>query len=583
MLRVAWHFRRFLGPYWPALAGGACLSAAATAFAIAQPWPLKVMIDGAILRRAQHGWLAELIAGSGRDAQTVLLRALVALAVITVASAALDFAGDYLMSSAGQRVTVDVRQSLFAHLQRLSLRFHDRQRVGDLVSRVTLDIDRLQDMLVAIFDTLVPNFLMLGGLAIVMVWIDPSFGLLALCIAPLLFFVTYRYTLRIKRAVVKARLAEGGVAAHATETLAAMRLVQAFTREEHEDRRFVGKNEESLAAGLEAVRFKAAFGPAIDVVALLGTLLVTYVGVRQVIDGRLTVGLLLVYLTYLKSLYRPMRALSQLAYVVSRGTASADRVDEVLSADQQVPERSDARVLANLAGAIELRQVSMRYGPDRPPVLSNASLRIEPGETIGIVGRSGAGKSTLVGLLPRFHDPEQGVVLLDGVDVRDLRLAWLRRQISLVLQEPVIFHGSILDNVRYGDPEAPVERVAAAVEAANLFEFVKNLANGLLTQVGERGVALSGGERQRIAIARAILRNSPILLLDEPTTGLDVDNERQVLEALQRATEGRTTLIISHHWAVLRHAHRFIRVENGCLTEVSRCALEAGATAPPPD
>jgi ABC-type multidrug transport system fused ATPase/permease subunit len=225
----------------------------------------------------------------------------------------------------------------------------------------------------------------------------------------------------------------------------------------------------------------------------------------------------------------------------------------------------------------------VRYGPDRPPVLTNATLRIEPGETIGIVGRSGAGKSTLVGLVPRFHDPEHGLVLLDGVDVRDLRLAWLRRQISLVLQEPVIFHGSILDNVRYGDPEASDERVAAAVEAANLLEFVNHLPDGLLTQVGERGVALSGGERQRIAIARAILRDSPILLLDEPTTGLDLENERQVLEALRLATEGRTTLIISHHWAVLRHANRFIQIENGCLTEVSRYAFEPEAVASAPD
>jgi subfamily B ATP-binding cassette protein MsbA len=443
------------------------------------------------------------------------------------------------------------------------------------VSRVTLDLDRVQSMLVAIFDTFIPNVVLLVGLAVVMVWIDPGFGLLALTIAPPLFFVTYRYTLRIKHAARRAREADAKIAAHANETLSAVRSVQAFNREDYEDDRFADRNSESLAASLEAVSLRAKFTPIVDIVSLAGTLLVTYVGAKRVIDGTMSLGIFLVFLSYLKSLYKPMRALSKMTYVVSRGTTSAERVQQVLEVEERIPQAETAIVPASPRGEIELRDISFRYAPGLPAVLEHTSLHIEAGEHVGVVGRTGAGKSTLISLIPRFYDVDEGAVLIDGVDVRALDLGALRRIVSVVLQDPVLFFGSVLDNIRYGDPEAPMEKVMAAVESAHVDEFLDRLPQGLDTEIGERGTTLSGGQRQRIAIARAIVADSPILILDEPTTGLDGESEAYVLDGLERLAEGRTTIVISHHAAALRGVTRVVHVAHGHIEEL---ALSAART-----
>ncbi|HET9729111.1 MAG TPA: ATP-binding cassette domain-containing protein, partial [Acidimicrobiia bacterium] len=353
---------------------------------------------------------------------------------------------------------------------------------------------------------------------------------------------------------------------HANETLSAVRSVQAFNREEFEDERFAERNDESLGAALESVRLRAVFTPLVDIVSLGGTVLVTYVGVHRVLDKTLSLGVFLVFLSYLRSLYRPMRALSKMTYVVSRGTTSAERVQEVLKLDDRVPQRVDALVTPPLRGGIELRDVTFAYR-EGAPVLRHASLTVSPGERVGIVGRTGSGKSTLVSLIPRFYDPRDGSVLVDGMDVRDLDLASLRRQISLVLQEPVLFYGTILDNIRYGDPTASAERVREVVDAAHVSEFLDRLPAGLDTVVGERGATLSGGQRQRVAVARAMLAAAPILILDEPTTGLDRESERLVLDGLDRLTEGKTTIVISHHEAALRGVSRLFHVIDGALVE----------------
>ena len=567
MLRAAWMFRRFLRPYWQSLVGGALLVIAGIVAGLAQPWTFKVIVDGALTHKPQRGWLPHLISGNSTDPQAILIHALSALVVVVVLSALLSFASDFLMSGAGQHVMKDIRNALFAHMQRLSLAYHTRQRVGDLTTRLSGDMSRLQDMLVAIFDTLIPNSFLLVGLAAAMLIVDIKLGLLALAIAPLLFTVTYRYTMRIRRASRNARDAETQLAAHANETLSAIRAVQAFSREEYEDRRFAERSGEARDAGLVAIRLKAAFTPMIDVVSLLGTVIVTYVGVRRVLDGHLTLGVLLVFLTYLRSLYQPMRALSKLAYLVSRGTVSAERIVEVLNVDDRLIERHGARRLAHVDGRVELRDVTFRYSPDRAPVLRGVSIRVEPGERVGIVGPTGAGKSTFVSLIPRFYDPEHGSVCLDGVDVRDIELTSLRSQVGIVLQEPILFFGSILDNIRYGDPAASMERVLEVAEAAYVNEFVEALPDGLLTEIGERGSTLSGGQRQRIAIARTMLRNAPILILDEPTTGLDADSAALVLAGLRRLTDGRTTFVISHHPEPLVDVDRIFRVGGGILLE----------------
>jgi ATP-binding cassette, subfamily B, bacterial len=581
MLRAAWRFRQFLKRFAPAFGAGAVLVGLGTLVDLAQPWPLKVIVDGAFLHRPQTGWLPALIAGPTpspnvwngtswmitTSPQTILVRAAFATALLAALGAVFDYSSDMLMDRAGEKVVVKLRRATYAHLQRLSISFHERQRVGDLVSRVTNDIDRVQSMLVSVFDTLIPSVVMLLGITVVVLVVNPSFGLLALAIAPPLFFVTYRYTRRIRDAARRAREADAQVAAHANETLGAVRSIQAFTREDHEDRRFEEANLESLAASLESVRLRAMFTPIVDIVSVAGTLIVTYFGAERVIHGKMSLGIFLVFLFYLRQLYRPMRALSKMSYVVSRGTTSAARVEEILRVDERIPQREGAIHLDRATGAIDLVDVTFRYRPDLPPVLEHATVNIAPGERIGIVGRTGAGKSTIASLISRFYDPEAGAVLIDGVDVRDFELASLRQQVSIVLQEPVLFFGSILDNIRYGDVDAPMERVWDCVEAAHVSDFLDRLPGGIDTMVSERGTTLSGGQRQRIAIARAMLADAPILILDEPTTGLDRKSEGLVLDGLERLSKGRTTIVISHHEPALRGVSRLIHVIDGRLVE----------------
>lgn len=569
MLRTAWRFRGFLRPHAPPLAIGAFLVVVQTLVVLAQPWPLKVIIDGAIGHHAQRGWLAQTIAGPSATPEVILLRGLAAMALFVAASAVLDFASVLLMDGAGERVAIEIRGRLFTHLQRLSLAYHDRQRVGDLVSRLTLDNDRLQAMLVAIFDTLIPNALMLVGLAIAMLVIDPGFGLLALLVAPPLFFVTYRYTTRIKVAAARQRQAEAGVSSMAAEVLAGIRAVQALSREDHEDGRFAERNHETLDAALTAVRLKAAFTPIVDVVSAFGTALVVYVGIHRVLDGGLTLGLLLVFLAYMKSLYQPMRALSKLAYGISRGTTSAERVWQVLANQETIRERAGARPAPPLRGEVDFRAVSFGYRGAEGLVLRRVSFRVQAGESVGIQGRTGAGKSTLVSLVPRFYDPVEGQVLIDGIDICEFQLATLRRQVSLVLQVPLLFFGSIEDNVRYGRPEATPEEVKRVIRSAGLGELIESMPDGAQTLVGERGVTLSGGQRQQVSIARAMLADTPILILDEPTTGLDHESESAILDSLAVLAAGRTTFVVSHHAAVLSRADRLLRVQEGSVLEVT--------------
>lgn len=538
-----------------------------TAAALAEPWPLQIIVDGVIAQKPARNTFGSILGNGTLDRETVLIASLAAWVLIVGVGAVLDFASDNLMNGAGERITITLRNALFAHLQRQSLSFHGQQRAGDLVSRVTTDIDRLQTMLIAVFDILVPNTLLLLGIALIMLIIDLPFGALALVVAPPLFLVTFWYSTRIKRANRQARTADAAVAAHASETLAAMRSVQAFSREDHEERRFAERNDESLDASLTAVRLKAAFPPVVNMISLAGVLLVTYFGVHRIVDGTMTVGLLLVFLAYLNSLYKPMRALSRLAYTISQGTISAERVGEVLETDDRVPERPGSRAAPRFRGAIAFRGVTFRYGGSREPVLNDASFTIEPGERVGIVGPSGSGKSTLVSLIPRFFDPELGAIEIDGVDIREYRLASLRRQVSLVLQEPILFYGTILENISYGDPEAPMDRILAAVEAANLDEFLRQLPDGLETMLGERGVNLSGGQRQRVTIARAMVSEAPIVLLDEPTTGLDGVSERLVLEGLERLSLGRTTLMITHLQRPLEGLDRILEISRGLVLE----------------
>jgi ATP-binding cassette subfamily B protein len=564
MLTTFLRFRYFLARYRLRLAAGGVLTLASSLFALAQPWPLKVIVDSVLRGKPLQ------IPGFGFAAdwsRTELLDgAIVAFLLITFVGAVFDYLGTYLMDSSGVRMVSDIREILFARLQRLSLRFHGRQRTGDLITRVMGDIGRLQDMLVQWFSVFVPNVALLVGMMAVMFWIDWVFTLLALAVAPPLFLLIYRYVRRIKGASRRARNLEGLLAARAGEVLGAVRVVQAFTREDFEDARFSTQSTRAAAANVETARLQAEFSPLVDMIAGLGTAAVLFVGTHRVLSGELSLGLLLVFLSYLNSLYRPMRLLSKLAYVSSRGVASAERVSEILDAEPDVQDEPNAVPAPSLRGHVAFRGVEFAYMPERP-VLSDIELEASPGETVAIVGPTGAGKSTLVSLVPRFFDPLAGHVEIDGFDIRRFQLASLRAQIAIVPQEPILFDGTIFDNIAYGAPGVTEKDVFLAAEAALVDEFVRRLPEGYETVVGERGAALSGGERQRVSIARALIRRAPILILDEPTSSLDPSSETLLLQALANLIEGRTTFVIAHRMSTVARADNVVVLDRGRVAE----------------
>ncbi|MGI8711240.1 MAG: ABC transporter ATP-binding protein [Acidimicrobiales bacterium] len=556
MISAFRNFGRFVLPYRAVLVFGGLLAVVEVAVSLAEPWPLSWVVDRVL--RAERPL-------SMSHANSVLLLAVGALLVLVGLAAVFDYWATRLLSSTGLRLANDLRETLFAHLQGLSLRFHGEHRVGDLAARITGDIDRIQDMLVSALAVLLPNALLVLGMFTVMVVLDPIFTLLALLVTPVMALVIYRATVALKAASRRGRKADGQVAATATESLAAIHLVQAFAMEGAQQDRFGSVNRLSLEAGLETVRLQARFSPVVEVTSALSTGLVLWFGAHRVLQGRISLGVLLVFLSYLGSLYKPVKALSKLSTLVSKGSAATERVVALLDEVPQVTSAPGARKLPALRGAITLDDVSFDYG--REPVLNAVQLAIEPGETMALVGPTGAGKSTIASLVPRLVDPVTGRVLVDGIDVRSVVLASLRSQVSMVLQDTILLHGTLRDNIAAGRPGASAGDVERAGRLALVDEFAGRLPDGLDTVIGERGANLSGGQRQRVAIARAVLRDCPILVLDEPTSALDAASEELLVAALDNLPAGRTTLVIAHRLSTVRRADRITVLEAGRVVQ----------------
>ena len=524
-----------------------------------EPWPLKFVLDAVI---AAAG--ADLRTEQPAGLQTVLTVATIALLAVVVLRALASFAMTLAFALAGNRVLTRVRAELFAHVHTLSMGFHDGARTGDLVTRLTGDVGRLQEATVTAALPLVGNLATLLGMLLVIAVLDWQLALLVVLVFPVFLVTSARLTRRISSVARTQRQAEGALASLATESLGSMQVVQAYSLETRMQQRFARSNDRSLRDGVRGKRLSAALERGTDIMVGLATALVLYVGALRVLAGELTPGELVVFLTYLKTAFKPMRDLAKYTARIAKAGASGARVVDLLEVRATIADRSWARPAKEFLGDVRFEGVELSYVPG-VPVLRGLDLWVRPGERVAVVGGSGAGKSTLVSLLTRLRDPDAGRVLVDGHDLRDLTLSSVRSQVAIVLQDSVLFSGTVRDNIRAGDPSASDERVEAAARLADAHDFVSALPDGYDTVVGERGSTLSGGQRQRIAIARAAVRDARIVVLDEALTGLDVDTEREVAAALDRLTAGRTTFIITHDLTAAQSADRVVWMQDGVV------------------
>jgi subfamily B ATP-binding cassette protein MsbA len=530
------------------------LDAALTVF---RPWPLKVVIDRVLSPRPSrvpflHAWLDH----APLSRLHILYGACAATLIIAVSAGILTYYYVRTLGDIGHRFAFVLRRNLFTHLQGLSLRFHDYQRTGDLFTRLSSDIDAIQEVIAVGIIIFGSNLFLLAGMLILMFWLNWQFALASLSVAPVLVWAVFRYS--------KAR---GSIPASlAPEIVASTRIVQGLTHEGQQGECLRAQSTASLQAYLEGIRYEAGIRPMVDVLAATGLATVMWYGATRVMAGVLTTGDVVVFFAYVTNLSSPMTQLARLPYMFSRASIGAEGIAEVMAVRSEVVDRPRARKVSRLNGSIVFLNVSFEYKPGQR-VLSHINLAVVPGEKVAIVGAAGAGKSTLVSLIPRLYDPSAGVVCIDSEDVRNYSVQSLREQISLVLQDALLFSGTIRENIAFGRPGASEEEIVSAAVMANANEFIQRLPDGYDAVVAEQGTSLSAGEKQRIAIARAVLRDAPILILDEPTSSLDAASERLVMDALERAAEERTTLIIADRLTTVRLANRIVVLDQGRIVE----------------
>ncbi|OFW14190.1 MAG: ABC transporter [Acidobacteria bacterium RIFCSPLOWO2_02_FULL_67_21] len=563
-----------LRPHWKALTVALVAVLGETLTVILEPWPIKIVVDNILQSKKLPAVLGDIVTGLfGQNANAIVAFAVAAVAVIAIVGAVSSYFEKYLTTSVSQWVAHDLRRTLYHHIQRLSLAEHDEARSGDLITRVTSDIEAIQDFINSALLGILVDVMTLVGMIGVMFYLNWRFTLIALSVSPALFLVVYSYTRRIKSASRAVRTQEGILLSVVQEVLTSIRVVKAFAREDYEDERFESQSLANVEAGLQARAVKAKLAPLVEVIVALGTCLVLWYGARLAMAGQLSAGVLIVFLLYLGKMYKPMRDLSKMTDTVSKAMVGRERIQEVLDMESRVRDAQGARPAPRFKGQIEFSEVSFSYGNGKP-ILKDVSFTIEAGQIAAIVGPSGTGKTTIVSLIPRFYDPVSGIVRIDGTDIRRYQLKSLRDQISFVLQDTLLFRATIWENIAYGKPDFAPGEIRRAAELADASAFIEAMPDGYDTMVGERGISLSGGQRQRIAIARAVIRDTPILILDEPTAGLDAASEQAVIKALDALMKGRTSVVIAHHLGTIRHAdvifviNEFALVEQGTHEEL---------------
>ncbi|OBJ98062.1 ABC transporter [Mycolicibacterium fortuitum] len=555
-------------PYRFMVAGIFAVLLVQIATGLAAPWPLKVVLDSVVGHHPLPSWLHGLLQPllGGESKMHIAGLAAIMVLVIAVVAAIASYVSNYLAETVGQRIGNDLRTRAYHHLQQLSLNYFDTHRVGPILSTLTDDVDTIQGFASSSTLGIATDLLTIVGMLAMMLWLQWDFTLIALAVAPLLLLFVSRIRKAVKAATHEVRKRESDIVAVAEEGLQSIRVVKAFDREDMQERELAIAGQQAVDAALNARRVKSVVSPIVGVVVAACTAVVLWRGSALILAGAMTAGTLTVFISYLASFFKPVQDLAKLTNTIAMASVGVDRVNALLTAETSVEEKPDAIDAERIKGAISFERVAFSYD-SATPVLRDVTFEVEPGQLVGVVGHTGSGKSSLVSLIPRFYDPSMGTVRVDGVDLREYKLHELRSQIAYVLQDTVLFRGTIRDNIAFGRPDADHDEIVEMAKLANAHEFISEMPQGYDSPVGERGLTLSGGQRQRIGIARALIRDSPILILDEPTAALDAESERLVMSALQRLMKDRTVITIAHRLSTIRDADKIVVLEEGRVVE----------------
>jgi subfamily B ATP-binding cassette protein MsbA len=542
-----------------------------TAMSLAAPWPLKIILDNVVGSHKLPWWLDEAmkpvlsVTGSGK--MHIAAAAAIITVLIALVGALASYVANYYTESVGQWVANDLRMRTYHHLERLSLGYFDTHQTGSLLSTITTDIQTIQGFASSSTLSIVVDLFTILGMLGIMFWLNWDFTLIIVAVTPFMLLLASRFKKVVKKATREVRKQQSNMVAVVQQGLESMRVVKAFGRQELEQEELGEVSRATVDAALKARKVKALLSPMVAIIVSLCTAVVLWRGSSLILAGTMTAGALTVFLSYLTKFFKPVKDLATITNQIAQTAVGVERIRGILDADMIIPEHPDAsEPPQNLRGEIVFDQVAFAYDSETP-VLKQVSFTIKPGQMVGIVGATGGGKSTIVSLIPRFYDPTAGQVKIDGVDIRQYKLQALRNQIGYVLQETVLFRGTVRDNIAYGRAGATQEEILAAAKLANADEFIARMPHGYDTMVGERGDTLSGGQRQRIGIARAVIRNNPILILDEPTAALDTESERAVIEALDRLMKGKTVITIAHRLSTIRNSDKILVLKDGAVAE----------------